>query len=160
MFDNGSGADPAAMKESMTCAFQWRGFLRALAEEFAAQLSREDLRALFRMTGRRMAKAAPLQARSMADFERSANAYLKSMNWGRLETRDLGSAYEFVHSAAPLRDAFGNTAMEWSPALLEGLYAEWLSALGAGSQLELHQVGEAGGEFDSLQFRLARAVGA
>ncbi len=134
----------------------WLGFLRALADELNAQMPVEELRAFFFMIGGRLAARDPLPAgASLAELETNANAYFAKQAWGWVKVRDMQSSLEFMHSCAPLRQAFGEQSLSWAAGLLEGLYATWLRQVGATNQLELHQIGGAEGVVDTLRFRLA-----
>ncbi|HEX4872566.1 MAG TPA: cellulose biosynthesis protein BcsD [Nevskiaceae bacterium] len=135
---------------------QWQSFLLALAEELQGQMSAAENRAFFYVIGGRIARSRPLPSgQSLQDLEQAANQRLAELSWGWMQVRDLETSLEFVHACAPLRDAFGERALDWTPALLEGLYAEWVKQLGAGSALQLHQVGKPEGLCDTLRFRLA-----
>lgn len=139
---------------------RWAGLLRALAEQFASQMSPAEIRDFFVALGRRWARATPLSLAAggtLKDFEHAANVVLAGGDWGWVRVLDLGNSIEFQHACAPLRSAFGTQAMPWSAGLLEGLYAEWLQALGADAGLVLRQLGEAEGAADTLRFRLAAA---
>ncbi|MDB5970702.1 MAG: hypothetical protein JWQ90_3152 [Hydrocarboniphaga sp.] len=134
----------------------WLPLLRALADELNAQMPPEELRSFFFAIGGRIAAADPLPAgTSLADLERNANHWFGYAGWGWVKIRDLQSSLEFVHACAPLRQAFGDVALAWSPAVIEGIYAAWLKRLGASGPLELHQVGGVEGPVDVLRFRLA-----
>jgi hypothetical protein len=50
---------------------QWRGLLAALADEFEAQIGRNELRQLMHRVGSRFAQAHPLPARSPTPSTRS-----------------------------------------------------------------------------------------
>lgn len=135
---------------------QWLPLLRSLADELNAQMPPEELRSFFFAIGGRIAAAEPLPAgTSLADLERNANDYFARLGWGWVKIRDLQSSLEFVHACAPLRQAFGEASLSWSPALIEGIYAAWLKRLGASNQLELHQIGGIEGPVDVLRYRLA-----
>lgn len=57
------------------CTVQWRGFLQALAAEFAAALPPEDLRALMFRVGTRFAAEHPLPTcATLDDLQRSMAA--------------------------------------------------------------------------------------
>lgn len=137
---------------------QWSQFLGALAEELNEQMSAADLRVFMFIIGKRMASANPLPAgQTIDDLEASANVWFGHCGWGWMQVRDLQSSLEFLHACAPLRQAFGEKAMEWAPGLLEGIYAEWLRQLGAGAELQLRQIGRPEGDSDLIRFRLARS---
>ena len=134
---------------SRACDPQWRLFLRTLADE-------EEIRAFFYVLGPRMAEADPIDpVETLEELEEAINRRLGDTGWGWVMIRDVHSSLEFVHSCAPLRAAFGDEAMSWSGALLEGMYAVWMKALGAGDELQLRQIGEAEGVVDTMRFRLA-----
>lgn len=140
------------------CAPQWREFLAALGDELAEQLPLDELRGLFYALGKRMAAAAPLPAAaSLDELEGQMNVWFGARDLGWTQVRDLQHSVEFWHVCAPLRGAFGERAMPATGALLEGLYATWLSTLGAGGELALRQIAGAEGPCDVLRFRLAHA---
>jgi hypothetical protein len=133
---------------------QWRGMLSALAAEFEAQIGRDELRQLMHRVGCRFAQAHPLPAcGSTAELEDTLNAYWREMDWGYIELADEAQSLRIVHYCAPLQ-AFGNNALSWTPAFLEGVYQTWLSALGA-QGLSVAQTSELG-EDTAVEFRLAR----
>ncbi|MCC8394623.1 cellulose synthase [Paraburkholderia sp. MMS20-SJTR3] len=133
---------------------QWRGMLSALAGEFEAQIGRDELRQLMQRVGVRFAQAHPLPAcGSTADLQQALNDYWRAMDWGYVELADEAESLRIVHYCAPL-PAFGETALAWTPAFLEGVYQSWFSALGAQG---LSVVQTSGFGVDSaLEFRLGR----
>jgi len=117
-----------------------------------------ELRAFFRVIGERLARRAPLLAgASLAELESRINDYCLQTGWGCTRIDDQSTSLDFVHSCAPLRQAFGDDSLGWSTGVLEGLYAEWIKQSGAGPALELRQLGEVTGDWDSIRFRLAKA---
>ena len=65
------------------CTVQWRGFLQALAAEFAAALPPEDLRALMFRVGVRFAAEHPLPAcATLDDLQSSMAAVWDRIGWG------------------------------------------------------------------------------
>ena len=135
---------------------EWLDFLRVLADELNEQMSAEELRAFFYVLGRRLADDAPIgEVESLEELEQAANAFMQQQGWGWVSIRDVHTSLELVHSCSPLRAAFGDAAMDWSPALLEGVYSVWMRQMGAGDELELRQIGDAEGARDTLRFRLA-----
>lgn len=141
---------------SRACDPQWRLFLGTLADELNEQMDVEEIRAFFYVLGQRMAEAEPIaEVETLEELEASINQRLDASGWGWTVIRDVHSSLEFVHSCAPLRAAFGEDSLAWSGAILEGMYAVWLKALGAGDELQLRQIGEPEGAVDTLRFRLA-----
>ncbi|MFT4069185.1 cellulose biosynthesis protein BcsD [Paraburkholderia sp.] len=133
---------------------QWRGMLSALANEFEAQIGRDELRQLMHRVGSRFAAAHPLPAcASTAELGQALNLCWRAMDWGYVELADEAESLRIVHYCAPL-PAFGESALAWTPAFLEGVYQTWLSALGA-QGLSVAQT-SAFGEDSALEFRLGR----
>lgn len=135
---------------------QWRGVLAALADEFEAQIGRNELRQLMNRVGNRFAAAHPLPAcDSTHELAAALNALWRETDWGFVELADDADYLSIVHYCAPL-PAFGESALAWTPAFLEGAYQYWLGVLGADG-LAVKQAGE----FDqnaTIEFRLARAA--
>ncbi|KVW61214.1 cellulose biosynthesis protein BcsD [Burkholderia ubonensis] len=133
---------------------QWHAVLSALAGEFEAELSPEDLRQLMYRVGVRFAQAHPLSAcASTGELADVLNARWRAIEWGFVELIDHGDELHIKHCCAPLL-AFGPRALKWTPALLEGVYQAWFDAQGA-QGLVLEQVGD----FDAnatVEFRLAQ----
>jgi len=140
------------------CSSQWQVFLHAFASEFGQQIPVAELRVLMMRLGAAMAQglAAPT-GNTLSELEASINAIWFDMDWGwgKLTEKDDGLYIE--HNAAPLLGAFGEAALAWSPAILEGIYAHWLVALGANSGLQLSQVAADKPDALSLVFRFGRA---
>jgi hypothetical protein len=133
---------------------QWRGMLSALANEFEAQIGCDELRQLMHRVGSRFAAAHPLPAcGSTGELEQALNLYWRGMDWGYVELADEPESLRIVHYCAPL-PAFGEAALAWTPAFLEGVYQAWLSALGA-QGLSIAQT-SAFGQDSALEFRLGR----
>lgn len=133
---------------------QWRGMLTALATEFEAQIGRAELRQLMHRVGCRFAAAHKLPAcGSTAELAQTLNLYWHEMDWGYVELSDEAECLRIVHYCAPLV-AFGDAALTWTPAFLEGVYQTWLSALGA-QGLALAQTSEYGAD-TAIEFRLGR----
>jgi hypothetical protein len=135
---------------------QWRGVLAALAEEFEAQIGRNELRQLMNRIGQRFANAHPLPAcESLADLVESLNALWRGTDWGFVALAEEPAYLSITHYCAPL-PAFGERALAWTPAFLEGAYQQWLGALGADG-LAMKQYGELD-ENAAVEFRLARGA--
>jgi hypothetical protein len=133
---------------------QWRGLLTALAEEFEAQIGQDELRQLMYRVGCRFAAASPLPpCNSSADLADALNARWQEAEWGYVQLSDEPEYLRIAHSCAPLL-AFGATALNWTPAFLEGVYQTWLSALGA-EGLSVAQASEFD-EHATIEFRLGR----
>ncbi|MDR5838472.1 cellulose biosynthesis protein BcsD [Caballeronia sp. LZ034LL] len=135
---------------------QWRGLLSALADEFEAQIGRTELRQLMHRVGSRFADARPLPScNSTAELAEALNVQWRDTDWGFVELADERDHLSIVHYCAPL-PAFGESALAWTPAFLEGAYQQWLAALGA-QGLAVRQASEFGDD-TAIEFRLARTV--
>jgi hypothetical protein len=135
---------------------QWRGLLTSLAEEFEAQIGRAELRQLMHRVGERFADARPLPAcHSTTELADALNTLWHEMDWGFVELADEPDHLSIVHYCAPL-SAFGERALAWTPAFLEGAYQHWLGTLGA-QGLALTQTGVVG-ENGAIAFQLARGT--
>jgi hypothetical protein len=123
------------------CSNQWRGYLTALAAEFDGQLSVDDLCTLNRRIGVRFASVTPIAiCRTLPELESEINRIWLERGWGYVHLREEDAGLRLIHYCAPLRAAFGEEALSWTPAYLEGVYSKWFSASGAGSSLQLKQI--------------------
>ncbi len=126
--------------EEQQCSMQWKYFLRAFSAEFASKGDVKDLRAFMYQLGRTMAAGFDVSdGSSLQALEACMNQVWASMNWGWVELVEEADALVVAHHAAPLKVAFGADAMDWTPALLEGIYAQWFEALGMDKSLRLMQ---------------------
>lgn len=141
------------------CSTQWGAFLAAFASEFGQQIPVAELRVLMARLGKSMAQNIPAPSgNTIAELEESINDVWFDMDWGwaKLIEKDTGLFIE--HHVAPLQGAFGDQALAWSPAILEGIYAHWFANMGAGSALQLTQVEPALPDTLLIVFRFGRAA--
>jgi hypothetical protein len=137
---------------------QWRGVLSALADEFEAQIGQHELRQLMHRVGTRYAQARPLpECETTAELADLLNALWRDSDWGFVELTDERDFLSIVHYCAPLQ-AFGTSALAWTPAFLEGAYQHWLTELGA-EGLSLKQT-SGFNENAAIEFRLTHEVSA
>ena len=137
------------------CTVQWRGFLQALAAEFAAALPPEDLRALMFRVGARFAAEHPLPAcASLDDLQRSMAAVWDRIGWGCVRLQQAAAQLDIHHDLSPLSAAFGQGHAPWSGGFLEGVYQSWFEQAGA-AQLRLAQSAPADA-WGCIHFQLAR----
>lgn len=126
--------------ETQQISREWQLFLCAFAQEFSEKGDARDLRALMHQLGRRMALLTPVEdGSSLQALEDGVNRVWAEMNWGWVELQEQSDALLIMHYVAPLRHAFGEAAIGWTPALLEGMYAQWLEKLGMDKSLRLVQ---------------------
>ena len=126
--------------EEQQCSNQWRAFLSAFSSEFASKGETKDLRAFMHQLGRTMARGFDVSdGSSLQALETCMNNVWSQMNWGWVELLEEADALVVAHHAAPIKVAFGEQALGWTPALLEGMYAQWFEGLGMDKSLRLSQ---------------------
>jgi hypothetical protein len=141
------------------CSIQWRAFLTAFAKEFSERGEASDLRNLMHRLGRSMAASFSVaEGGTLSGLEESMNRVWFDLNWGWVRLSEQTDCLLLEHNAAPLKVAFGEDALTWTPALLEGIYAQWFETLGVDKSLKLTQRGAAleGGQL--LEFQLKKHV--
>ncbi len=122
---------------SHACAAQWRGFLRALGEEFEQALPESDLLRLMARIGERFAQANPLPgAASLDALEGAANAVWSALDWGFVGFEEQAGQVLIHHGASPLAAALGSRA-PWAAGFLEGVYRGWFRAAGMATGLDV-----------------------
>ena len=138
---------------------QWGAFFAAFAGEFGEQIPVGELRVLMARMGKSMTQDMPIPSgNTVAELQDSINEIWFDMNWGWAKLLEKDNGLFIEHHAAPLQGAFGDQALPWSPAILEGIYAHWFSAMGAGSALQLTQVEPALPDAMLIVFRFGRAA--
>ncbi len=139
------------------CSIQWQVFLSAFAGEFGQQIPVAELRVLMARLGTSMAQSIPAPVGdTIAELEESINAIWFDMDWGWVSLVEKDDGLFIEHHVAPLQCAFGEDALSWSPAILEGIYAHWFSVISGDSRLKLAQVEPAQYSDFLLVFRLGR----
>ena len=141
------------------CSIQWSAFLAAFSEEFGQQIPVAELRVLMARLGVSMAKNLPVPGgNTIAELEDSINSIWFNMDWGWIKLTEKDDGLFVEHQACPVLFAFGDDALAWSPAILEGIYAHWFTAIGGkDTPLQLTQVGSAHANDATLAFRYGRA---
>ena len=128
--------------ENQQCSIQWRAFLKAFSAEFASKGDVKDLRAFMHQLGRTMASEFSIgDGSSLLALEAGMNHVWAVLNWGWAEVIEETDSLVIAHHSSPLKVAFGADALEWSPALLEGIYSQWFDGLGMDKALRLTQRG-------------------
>jgi len=128
--------------ENQQCSVQWKAFLKAFSAEFASKGDVKDLRAFMHQLGRTMALEFSIgDGSSLLALEAGMNQVWSQLNWGWTEIVEEVDSLVVAHHASPLKIAFGVDALEWSPALLEGIYSQWFDGLGMDKTLRLSQRG-------------------
>lgn len=140
------------------CSTQWFAFLAAFSEEFGQKIPVAELRVLMARLGGGMAKNMPSpEGDTLAELETSINDIWFSMDWGWVRLVEKSDGLLLEHHAAPIQYAFGEEALAWSPAILEGIYAYWFAVIGGkDSPLRLTQVEPAQADSGSVLFRFGR----
>ena len=130
---------------SQQVSLQWLPVLRAMALEMAAYADSKDLRRLFFNIGERFAKDVEdrfQDVQTLGQLEESINDFWLRINWGWVELTEVKGYIDIAHHAAPLGEAFGDDALEWSAGLLEGFYQTVFTVLGASETMTVRSVGE------------------
>jgi hypothetical protein len=126
------------------CPAQWQGFLHATASELASRFGPDDLRAVMHGIGARFAAEIELpDSQTVPDMEAAMSAVWQRLDWGYMELEEQSGSLQLIHHCAPLLAAFGEDALTWTPAFLEGAYQQWFVQLGASDVLRVRQVAPA-----------------
>ncbi|MBD7922600.1 hypothetical protein JR064_20465 [Xanthomonas sp. CFBP 8703] len=141
---------------TQACSRQWRGFLRALAQEFAAELSTEDLALLMARIGRRFAGEHPIGACATLDeVQAGVNRVWEGMEWGYARFEEQADRVDLAHVGSPLQIALaGETA--GADGFLEGVYHAWFEQAGMLAGLGIRAVPAV--EEDVRRFVLCRVA--
>lgn len=138
------------------CSTQWKDFLGALAVELSSQFEETSLRTLMRGVGTRFADQHALPpCETVIDMQLAMSSVWENLSWGRTAIEEQETALQIIHIASPLRAAFGDDALAWVPAFLEGVYQQWFIQLGSSELLHVRQVA-ASDEFGSIELSLAQ----
>lgn len=126
------------------CPEQWKGFLNATASELASRFSPEALREVMYGIGARFAAQIELpDTNTVPAMEAAMSQVWQRLNWGWMELGEEAGSLLLVHHCAPLLTAFGEDALTWTPAFLEGAYQQWFIQLGASEVLRVRQIAPA-----------------
>lgn len=146
--------------EDVQCSKQWQGFLAALAAELEAQAAEDELRALMKRVGFRVVSDWPaFECGSLEELQSAVNAIWRDMDWGWVEMLDKGDHIKLAHHAAPLRAVFGDAALPWVSAVLEGVYGELFSRMGADDALAMQRLPAEPDDAGDLRFYFGRELG-
>ncbi|MCC4597878.1 hypothetical protein NRY95_03885 [Xanthomonas campestris pv. phormiicola] len=115
---------------TQACSRQWRGFLRALAQEFAAELSPEDMALLMARIGRRFAGEHRIGACATLDeLQAEVNRLWDWMEWGYARFEEQADRVDLYHVGSPLQIALAGEAAG-ADGFLEGVYHAWFEQAG------------------------------
>ena len=146
--------------EDVQCSRQWQAVLALLADELQSQTDADELRAVMKRIGARLVAEWPaFGCDSLEELQGAVNAIWRDMNWGWVEMQDNGDHINLTHYASPLRAAFGDAAMQWTPALLEGVYGDLFGRLGADATLQLRQLPAEPDDAGDVRFIFGREPG-
>lgn len=139
---------------TQACSRQWRGFLHAMAAEFADALPEAELARLMARMGERFAVAHPLApADDLAVLQDACNRVWGELEWGRTQFSEQPDEVTIDHIGAPLSALLGGAA-GWSGGFLEGVYRGWFQAAGMLPGLDVQPL--AGATADVSRYVLAR----
>lgn len=119
------------------CSPQWRGFVLAMAAEFAEALPEADVARLMARIGERFARAHALPpVQSLAELEDAANAVWSCLSWGVVRLHEHSTEVVVEHVAAPLTAVLAQHG-GWNLSFLEGVYRVWFREAGMLPSLDL-----------------------
>lgn len=119
---------------------KWQAFLYSMARELEGNMNQDQLVQFMRGVGERMAEGFPDEGLdSLNDVETMLNDGWKESDWGWVQITDEQNIVNIEHYYAPLKENFGETALPWSAALLEGFYSKVFHQLGAGLEMAVRQ---------------------
>lgn len=123
---------------TLSCARQWRGFVRAFAGELAGALPPAECARVMGRIGERFATSHPLPAcDDLAALQRACNQVWQYSDWGVAEFREGPVEVTIAHIGDPLVALLGADAA-WSTGFLEGAYRGWFRAAGMLPALDVH----------------------
>jgi hypothetical protein len=136
----------------------WRSLLTAFANEFVSNPNTGNIKEVMYKIGYRFATQSPLPTcNSLDDFKASMNSDWQDQDWGWVDLEETADSLRIIHhqstNASLTNNVFGEQTKIWGPAILEGAYQKWLSAMGAGESLKVTQSGETD-EFGTTEYRL------
>ena len=147
--------DPLSLYRTRSCSRQWLGFVRAMAEEFAAELPDADLALLMARIGERFARAHPLApCATLEAVEQAANQVWDSCDWGQCTLDEHADHVLIQHTGAPLSGALDGA--NWGDGFLQGVYDAWFQHLGMLAGLTVQRT--AGETVDLRRLVLARTA--
>ncbi len=130
--------------------------LRAIAMVLSDNVDHGQLRTLAHVAGGQIGVAMPLSSCStIEDFEAAMNAQLLVMDWGWVRLEVAKDHVSILVGDTPLTALLGADSADWAPAILEGLFAEWLRDMGATQELDVRQVLANDLPDNVMKFRLA-----
>ncbi|ORE89627.1 hypothetical protein ATO7_07090 [Oceanococcus atlanticus] len=130
--------------------------LRGMAMVLSDNVDHGQLRTLAHVAGGQIGAALPLSScTTIEDFEAAINAQLLSMDWGWVRLEVAKDHVSIVVGDNPLTTLLGASSSDWAPAILEGLFAEWLRDMGATQELDVRQVLADELPDNLMKFRLA-----
>ena len=141
---------------AQACSRQWRGFLQAMADEFADALPDAELARLMARMGERFALAHPLvPADDLMGMQDACNRVWRELEWGSAQFSEAPEAVTIAHLGAPLVALLGGEAA-WAGGFLEGVYRGWFRAAGMLPGLDVQQL--PGASADVARYLLARVA--
>ena len=132
---------PLDYYRARSCAPQWRGFVRALDEEFGQALGEADRFRLMARIGARFAQAHPLPVVASLDaLQAAANAVWSMLDWGYASFEEGQDQVLVRHGASPLAVVLGGDS-PLADGFLEGVYRQWFQAAGMSDGLDVRSAG-------------------
>lgn len=122
------------------CSRQWRGFVRAMGEEFAEALPAAELSRLMARMGERFAAGHPLPVcADLPSLQQACNTVWEASDWGQAQFVEHSAHISIDHLGAPLEAALGDGA-DWASGFLQGVYRAWFRGAGMLPALDVRPV--------------------
>jgi hypothetical protein len=136
----------------------WRSLLTAFATEFVTNPNTGNIRETMYKIGYRFATQSALPTcNSLDEFKTAMNSVWQDLDWGWVDLEETPASLRIIHhqstNASLISDVFGDQTKVWGPAILEGAYQKWLSAMGAGESLKVTQ-SDLTDEFGTTEYQL------
>ncbi len=142
---------------SQQVSLQWSPILFSLAHELEGIAQAADLRLLFKKVGAGFAASVSEQfvdIETLPELNDALNDLWARTQWGWVQLQEAPDCIEIAHQFAPLQEAFGDKAMQWSIGLLEGFYQTVFQQFSASNRLQALCVGLQD-DGQQIQLRLA-----
>lgn len=125
-------SESQAYLSQQQCARQWRGFLRALSDEFGSALPSDELRDLMHRIGMKFAAQNPLPpCETLTLLQEEMTDFWDQIDWGWVSLAQDARCLNIDHHCAPLASAFGTDQGDWIHGFLQGVYQQWFDSAGA-----------------------------
>ncbi len=134
----------------------WQDMLDIIISGIAENAGEEDRRQFLNLMGGHLARRFPLaRAETVGDLEDQLNRLWSGFHWGYVRLQPTQASLTLLHYACPTAAA-GAGESQWITglaAILEGAYAEWLSAQGGQPHVPLRWLQDSAEGMMSFSYR-------